>query len=211
MPAKLDKVFGRNITLVYNVLDLKQIDRNKLRDLISDINPAIMDTPEMIVAIFPPNPPIIQLGDNRIRISIPSEIEGLGDFPLWELAHKSHKLVKSDKSLLIAYGYNYDFGIILSDQSANNYLRSKFIVNQGHLESILEGNLVSFSPRIVYKDEKTQYDLIFEPLENLGIKLHSNAHFEIEDIELPDIDDLRYSFEHEFNHILRIVMKLLNS
>ena len=84
MAAVIEAVFGRNITLVYDALDLKAIDRNKLREIIPETTPTVMDMPEMVVAVFPPSPWLIQIGDRRIRINIAAEIEDLGDFPLWE-------------------------------------------------------------------------------------------------------------------------------
>ena len=210
MTAAIEAVFGRNITLVYDTLDLHTIDRNKLREIIPDFPPTVMDMPEMVVAVFPPSPWLIQIGDRRIRINIAAESEGLGDFPLWEYAIKSNELVPTDKASLIAYGYNFDFGVRFEDVTPQTALISKFTSNRSALEDTLQGTLISYLPRIVFKTGDLQYDIIFEPLNDVRMKVHGNAHLQHSGIQLPTLEDLKSSYIAQYEHLRHVIEKLLN-
>jgi hypothetical protein len=208
--AVIEAVFGRNITIVYNALDLQMIDRNKLREVIPNMVPTIMDMPEMIVAVYPPSPWLIQIGDRRIRINISAEIEALGDFALWEYAIKCKDLVPSDKASLIAYGYNFDFGVRFQGSTPQEVLISKFAPNRAALEDTLQGSLVSFQPRILFKIGDIQYDIIFEPMNDVLMKMHGNAHFQYDGILLPPLDGLKSSYIAQYEFLRNVIEKLLN-
>lgn len=210
MVAVIEAVFGRNITMVYGTLDLQTIDRNKLREIIPDLTPTVMDMPEMVVAVYPPSPWLIQIGDRRIRINVAAEIEGLGDFPLWEYAIKCKELLPSDKASLIAYGYNFDFGFRFKDSNPQDILISKFAPNRAALEDILQGALVSYLPRILFKTGDVQYDIIFELLNDAQMKVHGNAHFQYDGIHLPPLDGLKSSYIAQYEHLRNVIEKLLN-
>lgn len=210
MAAVIETVFGRNITMVYSALDLQTIDRNKLREIIPDITPTVMDMPEMVVAVYPPSPWLIQIGDRRIRINVAAEIEGLGDFPLWEYAIRCKELVPSDKASLIAYGYNFDFGVHFQGSTPQNILISKFVPNRAALEDTLQGALVSYLPRIVFKTGDVQYDVIFELMNDVQMKVHGNAHFQYDGIHLPPLDGLKSSYIAQYEHLRNVIEKLLN-
>jgi hypothetical protein len=206
----IEAVFGRNITLVYDALDLQLIDRNKLRGVIPEITPTIMDMPEMVVAVYPPSPWLIQIGDRRIRINIAAELKDLGDFPLWEYAEKCNELVPSDKASIIAYGYNFDFGVRFQDITLQNALISKFVLNRPALEDVLQGTLVSYLPRIIFKNGDSQYDIIFEPMNDAQMKVHGNAHFQYAGIQLPSLEGLKSSYIAQYEYLRNIIEKLLN-
>ncbi|MBU4224945.1 MAG: hypothetical protein KKC71_03905 [Chloroflexi bacterium] len=210
MAAVIEAVFGRNITLVYNALDLQTIDRNKLRGIIPDIAPTVMDTPEMVVAVYPPSPWLIQIGDRRIRINVAAEIEGLGDFPLWEYAIKCNELIPADKASIFAYGYNFDFGVRFQDSAPQNVLISKFVLNRPALEDTLQGTLVSYLPRMVFRTGDLQYDIVFEPMNDVQMKIHGNAHFQYAGIQLPSLEGLKSSYIAQYEHLRNVIMKLLN-
>lgn len=210
MTAVIEAVFGRNVTMVYDALDLQTIDRNKLRGIIPDTTPTIMDMPELIVAVYPPSPWLIQIGDRRIRINVAADINDLGDFPLWEYAIKSNELIPSDKASIIAYGYNFDFGVRFQDVTPQSLLISKFVPNRPALEDALQGTLVSYLPRIVFKTGDLQYDIIFEPMNDVQMKAHGNAHFQYSGIQLPSIEDLKSSYITQYAYLRTVVEKLLN-
>lgn len=210
MAAVIEAVFGRNITLVYDALDLKTIDRNKLRGIIPEITPTVMDMPEMVVAVFPPSPWLIQIGDRRIRINISAEIEGIGDFPIWEYAIKCNELVPADKTSLIAFGFNFDFGTRFQDITPQKALISKFVSNQPELEDTIQGKLISYLPRMVFKSNDIQYDIIFEPMNDAQMKIHGNAHFQFSGIELPTLEELKKSYTTQYEHLRIIIENLLS-
>ncbi|MBA4385465.1 MAG: hypothetical protein C0410_12075 [Anaerolinea sp.] len=209
MSIEIEAVFGRNITLVFDALDINSIDRNRLREIVPGKTPTLMDMPEMMVAVYPPEPFIIQIGDRRIRLNLSAEIPVLGDFPLWQYAEQCNDLVNPDRAKLIAFGYNFDFGIQVSDRTINDLMISKFVQNRHELEEIVNGELVNFLPRITYKNEKVQYDIVFEPFELNRIKVHGNSHFQEEGLRLPKGDLLRESYLENFESIRGVVLNLL--
>lgn len=211
MSPQLEAVIGRNITIVYDALDLQTIDRNKLRNLAVDSQPTIMDTPEMIVAVYPPNPWFVQVGDRRIRISLPIETPELGEFPLWEYAIKVNELLTPEKSVLIAYGYNFDVSVRFDENTAQKVLNNKFIKDQAQIEAELCGKLISFMPRLVFQSEDIRYDIIFEPLDDQHMKVHLNSHFESKGLNLPDSDGLKRSYMQQFERLTSTLMRFLTS
>lgn len=208
LPPTLEAVIGRNITLVYDALDIQAIDRNKLRELMQNGQPTIMDTPEMVVAVFPPEPWFVQIGDRRIRLTLPIEMPLLGDFPLWEYAVKAHALVPAGKSSLIAYGFNYDVGVRFPDQIVSDVLNQKFVGNRERLEAEINGELLIFAPRVIFKSSEIRYDLVFEPLDDHRIKVHLNAHFEAKGIQLPTQDDIKKSYMEQFEYLTAALTNL---
>jgi hypothetical protein len=210
MVIDIETVLGCNFTLVYDTLDLRTIDRNKIREIIPDITPTIMDTPEMVVVVYSPSPWLFQFGDRRIRINVAAEVKGPGDFPLWEYAIKCNDLIPTDKASLIAYGYNFDFGIRFQDITPQNVLISKFVSNRPALEDTLQGSLISYRPRIVFKTGDVQYDVIFDPVDEVRMKVHGNVHFQFAGIQLPSRDELKVSFIGQYEHLSNVIEKLIN-
>jgi hypothetical protein len=205
MGLDIQGVLSQNITLVYDSLDLQTIDSSKLKGLIASAKPMVMDTPEMIVAVYPPMPVVIQMGDRRTRITLQQESEEIGAVPLWEIALKCHQFVS--QSQLVAYGFNYDVGAAVTDENAQTITMDLFVPNQETIERILDGHLVSFIPRFKFKRGETLYDLILEPLDEKRVKAHLNAHFEGK--SLPPKDQLKVSFHQEFGYLISILPRLL--
>lgn len=209
MDINIPVVLSQNITLVYNSLDLRAIDSRKLKELIGDrANPMVMDTPDMIVAVYPPQPIIIQIGDRRIRITFQQESKDIGSIPLWEIALKCHQLVP-ESSKLIAYGFNYDVRVEVKDGDARAITIELFVADRQMIEDILGGQLSFFAPRFKFKRSETLYDLILEPLDEKRIKALLNAHFAFKDISLPPQDKLEESYRQEFGYLVSILPKLL--
>ena len=203
MDIDIQRVLSQNITLVYDALDLQTIDSSKLKGLI-DAKAMVMDTPEMIVAVYPPHPIIIQIGDRRTRITLQRQSEDIGAVPLWEIAIKCHQLVP--RSQLVAYGFNYDVGVVVADGNAQAITMDLFVSNRQMIENVLEGHLVSFVPRLKFRRGETFYDLILEPLDEQRIKAHLNAHFQ--DNTLPPQDQLEASFRQEFGYLVLMLPRL---
>jgi hypothetical protein len=163
-----------------------------------------MDFPDMIVALYPPNPIIIQMGDKRTRITLQQESEDIGSVPLWEIALKCHQSVPQPK--LVAYGFNYDIGAEVKGGNAHTITIELFVSNPQMIENVLEGHLLSFAPRLKFKRDGTLYDLILEPIGEQRIKAHLNAHFE--DDTLPSQDQLEASFRQEFEYLVSMLPRL---
>ncbi len=205
MDIDIPIVLKQNITLVYDSLDLQTIDSSKLKGIMGG-NAMVMDTPDMIVALYPPTPMIIQMGDRRTRITLQKESKDIGSVPLWEVALKCHQLVPP-RAQLVAYGFNYDVGATVADGDVQTITMDLFISNRQMLEKILDGHLLSFMPRLKFKRGETLYDLILEPLDEQRITVHLNAHFE--DNTLPLQDQLEASFRQEFEYLVSMLPSLL--
>jgi len=204
MDIDIQSVLSQNITLVYDALDLRSIDTGKLKGFL-DAKAMVMDTPEMIVAVYPPHPLIIQIGDRRIRVTFPRESEDIGTVPLWEIAIKCHQLVP--QSQLVAYGFNYDVGSVVTG-NAQTITMNLFVSNRQMVEKALEGHLESFIPRLKFKRGETLYDLILEPLDEKRVKAHLNVHFQFKGITLPSQDRLEASFRQEFGYLVSMLSRL---
>ena len=102
-------ILGQNITIVYKSLDLQAIDIRRIKSLLQQA--MVADIPDAIVIIDPTGPLIIQLGDQRIRVSLQRKTQELTS--LGEIAFQCHQLINDRK--LIAYGFNYDLDVAVED------------------------------------------------------------------------------------------------
>ncbi|RCK72742.1 MAG: hypothetical protein ANABAC_1276 [Anaerolineae bacterium] len=209
MIAVIETIFGRNITIVYKSLDLQSVDRNKLREIVPGVTPTIMDMPEMLVAVFPPYPWLIQFSDRRLHVNLSVESNELGEFPLWEYAQRAHLTVSPDKAPLHAYGFNFDFGVRFDGITPQELLISKFVSNRRALEEEIQGTLVSYMPRVVFSSDTIQYDIIFEPIDENRMKIHGNAHIEYPGIELPSSEELKALYKIQFERLRNTISKLI--
>jgi len=166
----------------------------------------ILDTPEMIVAVYPSNPIIIQMGDRRIRITLQQQAEDIGSVPLWKAALRCHQL--ASQSQLIAYGFNYAVRAELTGGDAHRIILDLFVSNPQRIEAALRGHLISFTPRLRFRRGQILYDLVLEPVDEQHIQVHLNAHFESEEIALPSQDQLEASFHQEYEYLISILPEL---
>jgi len=207
--VEISTVLAQNITLLYDSLDLQAIDSSELKKFMgSQAKPMVMDMPEMIVVVYPAEPLVIQMGDRRTRITLQQGSHDIGELPLWEIALKCNQLVAKTKSTLVAYGFNYDVGVILTSENANEAVLDLFISDSQVIEDALEGHILSFVPRLIFQQDQTRYDLVLEPMAEQRIKVHLNAHFEFEGIVLPHKDQLKASFHEEFEYLASILPRL---
>ena len=208
--VKIQTVLSQNMTLVYDLLDLQAIDSSKLKGFMGvQTKPMVMDTPEMIVAVYPPEPTIIQIGDRRIRITLQQHSENVGSVPLWEITVKCNQLVPESKSTLVAYGFNYDAGLTLAgERNAHEVSIELFVPNPQMIEDAIEGHLLSFIPRLRFQRGQTRYDLVLEPIDEQHMKVHMNAHFELGGIALPPQSQLQASFYEEYEYLVSMLPRL---
>lgn len=195
-------ILGYNITLVYKTLDLKIIDSREIKKLLGD-NVLGTDAPDMLFFIHPIGPTIIQIGDRRIRITYSGESDEFK--ALWDIARGSHDQVTD--SNLLAYGFNYDLGVEITDGDVNKRVIEQYIPDLSGIESILDGHLLSVSPVIKYQRGQTRYDLVLEPVDASRIKIHMNAHFGNDGITLPNQEQLEISFIEEFNYLKSVLSR----
>lgn len=203
MGVDISTVLLQDITLVYDSLDLQTIDTGELKTLL-DIKPVVMDTPELIVTIFPSIQLVIQFGDRRIRITHQQEVKEIGSVPLWEIAHKCCQLIP--KPQLVAYGFNYDVGVVITEQNPQEVTRNLFISDPASVDDLLEARLVAFTPRLKFEKKEIVYDLLLEILDEKRIKAHLNTHFS--EHELPTQEILKDAFYQEFEYFLSLLSKI---
>jgi hypothetical protein len=204
-------IFKQNITIVFDSLDLHDINSGRLKTLMGrDTRATVMDTPEMIVAVYPPAPTIIQIGNRRIRINLPNDTKELGHVPIWNLAIESAALV-SDESTPIAYGFNFDIGAGVDGVDANDLMIQQFVRSPEELNQKLDGVLYSMIPRFRFRREEKNYDVVLEAVDAEHIKAHLNAHFELFGNSLPTSNVLRQAYGEEYEHLTEMLPRLFEA
>lgn len=205
----IQSILSQNITLVYKPLDLRSIDTNKLRNLMDQkARPTLMDTPELIVALYPPEPVIIQIGQNRVRVTLPRNKENIGTLPLWEIAIKCDNLVSQGKSSAIAFGFNYDVAVISTGNGVHNLLKDLFVPNLVSINSKLDGDILTIVPRLIFRHNDIRYDLVLEAIDDHHIKAHLHAHFELKDKNLPTKEELESRYIEEYKYFVMILPRV---
>ena len=209
MDIQIERVLSQNITLLYESLDLQAVDGSKLKRLMgSQTKPMVMDTPEVIVAVYPTAVTLIQIGDRRVRITNQQQSEVIGQVPLWDLSVKCNQLVSEQSTKLVAYGFNYDLGTVVKDGDAYRMTQDLFIADTTKLNGAIDGKLLSFVPRLRFRRGTARYDLVLEPLDPQRIKVHLNTHYESESIVLPSASQLQTSFFEEYEYLVSMVPRL---
>jgi hypothetical protein len=208
MRISILSLLGQNITLLYESLDLRVVDINSLKQVVEGTaQPMVMDMPETIVAAFPAEPIVIQLGDQRIRITHAGPNQNIGSVPLWRFALRCHQLVR--KPTLLAYGFNYDVLAALDAGDANELLRDLFVADTPSLETTLGGSLTSFTPRLRFDKAEARCDLVIEPVEALRLKVHLNVHYEYPGRVLPSQARMKSAFLEQFEYLSSVLPVLL--
>ena len=198
MNSRIDTYLGSNITLVLDSLDLARVSRDKIRASVSQA--AIMDTPDLLVVMVPPGI-VIQVAEKRIIVADQTQ-SAPGQVDVWSPATTALAAVSDPK--IVAYGFNYDAGIILEDVAeAATHLTRLFLPTADTVQASLQVQNLSAIPRLVYFRDSVQYDLRLEPVEGPKIKAHLNAHFAGR--PLPDLAGLRQSFIAQFDEVGRIL------
>jgi len=208
--VEIQSILSQNITIVYESLELRFIDNSKLKNLLDEkTRPTVMDTPEMIVAVYPPDPIIIQIGCDRVRITLPRNAESIGSVPLWEIANKCDQLVSQGKYFPIAFGFNYDVALTSKTDNTHKMLKDLFIPDIEAVNTKIDGHLLAIVPRLIFTRNDTRYDLILESVDDYRIKAHLNAHFVHKDKPLPSKDELELAFREEYNFFFMMLTRLL--
>ncbi|NLF13584.1 MAG: hypothetical protein GX597_17520 [Anaerolineaceae bacterium] len=202
-------ILSQNITLLYDRLDLPSVNIDELKQLPgAETQPMVMATPEMVVVMYPSEHVVIQIGDRRVRLTLPEPNAELGSAPLPEFAQQCNRLVRKASSNLVAYGFNYDVLVGMGDSNANELSIEIFIADRNKVESAIQGKLMSFAPRFRFQREQKRYDLVLEPVDEHHIQAHFNSHSEFANIGLPSAGRLRKSFHEEFSFLSSILKSI---
>ncbi len=210
MAIAIEALLSQNITVVFDSLDLASVDSGKLKTLRGPgSQAAVMDVPDMIVAIFPPEPMLVQVGDKRIRMTLQGASE-IGRVPLWEHMVKCVELIAKPHPLVVAYGFNYDAMVGIEGVSATDILQRLFVGQITDIEERLQGQIQMVVPRLKFQKERVSYDLILEPINDGQIKAHLNAHFTTPNQKLPSSPHLRSSFLDQYRYFEETLARLLD-
>lgn len=202
-------VLSQNITLLYDRLDPPSVNIDELKQLPgAQAPPMVMATPELVVVVYPPQPMVIQIGDQRVRLTLRQPNAEVGSPPLPEFAQQCNQLVRKSSSKLVAYGFNYDVLVGMGDSNANELSIDLFLADRNKVESAMQGKLMSFTPRFKFQREQKRYDLVLEPMDEHHIQAHFNSHSEFANIGLPSAGRLRKSFYEEFNFLSSILKSI---
>jgi hypothetical protein len=171
-----------------------------------------MDAREMIVAVYPSKPIIIQLGENRIRITLPRNTKDIESVALSEIANQCHRLIPEEKSSLIAFGFNYDVSVTTTSGSPHKMLKDLFTSDIDEINTKINGQLLGVVPRLIFARKEARYDLILEAVDDNRIdnriKAHLNVHFERGDMPFPPKDELELAFKEEYNYFATMLSQL---
>lgn len=194
----------RDITLLFDSLDVPRLDMRKLKELF-EIQPVGMDTPDLSVIIYPPLSLIIQLGDNRIRLSHQAVTDRVDALELWSIAITARKV--ASRHNLTAYGFNYDIIAQVDPPLWAAVTEKWFIADVGALAKIARGQIVGFTPRLKYVRDDVNYDLMLEQPEMGTMKAHLNVHFAAD--RLPPSSVLRKRFLAEYDEFRELIGRIV--
>lgn len=202
----IEVILSRNITFVFDSLNLRAFDTSVLKEAVEGLSaPAIMDTPEIIVAAYPEIALIVQVGDRRVRVTSQLETSDLEDFPISDVALRITKGVPSKQSSLLAYGFNYDVGHEFEDVGTRDAFVLSFMAGANNFAELSGGEIVSFTPRIVFVRDGRKYDLILEPIGDARLKAHMNVHLEHGGAQMPGRQELSQTYSSEFAYFSELL------
>lgn len=193
----------RDITMAFDSLEIDQIDTSKLKALL-DEKPIVFDTPPLVVVFFPAAGFIIQMGDDRIRLTHQQVTDDPTALPLWTIATTCYRLVKGAR--MKAYGFNFKIECQTDPDLFGQLTDGKFIANRGEVEGSLGGKITSFIPRVKFGRGAVQYDLIMEPIDTEHFLAHLNVHFALN--SLPKATKLKAEFLNELDEFGRVLHRL---
>lgn len=211
MSSKIETHSSCNITLVYDVLPLAQIDRNALRQIVDEPDVVTIDAPEILVVISALSKVHLRLGNRRVRVTDQNN-RPPGESPIPSMVSQVHQLATASK--LAAYGFNYDVTVLDEEgRRARQLVKDRFLRDEEGLAQLLEGEIVWTVPRYIFDRGQARYDLILEPRDGPQVVAHLNVHFELAaqlTVEgLPPEEDLRGQFVEEYDWFSTLLGRLL--
>lgn len=170
-----------NITALFDKIDQFQITSDKIRDLFNlkdqeRVNTPFIELPGIKVLILPTIKKEVVIESNRLRVSDastedPTKSKVVSDF---EKVYRAF----SGKSVLRAYGYNYDISLKLEGGiSYDKLLSSSF------KRLINGGKLLEAGARVVFNKVGRKFDIQIVPSgQEKQLEVHANVHHEAEKI-----------------------------
>lgn len=193
----------RDITLAFEQINASGVNIRKLKTLF-DMQPVVVETPDLSMIMYPPHQLIIQITDNRIRISHQKVLSNIDELPLWDIADTCRKLVANQH--LTGYGFNYNI-ISEIDLALHQAVINKwFLPNSEAVSNVLQGQIVTFTPRIVFERDAKLYDLIMEQATSKHLRAHLNVHFD--EKRLPGRAKLKANFIKEYEDFRMLLSRL---
>ena len=171
-----------NITALFDKIDQSQITSDTIRDLFSlkepeRANTPFIELPGIKVLIVPTLKKEVVVEISRLRVSDastedPTKSKIVSDF---EKAYEAF----SGKSVLRAYGYNYDISLQLQGDISYDKLLSP------SLRSLLNGSkLLEAGARVVFNKAGRKFDIQIVPSgQEKQLEVHANVHYEAEKID----------------------------
>lgn len=168
--ALFDKIDQSNITsgAIRDLFDLKEPDK---------ANTPFIELPGTKVLILPTLKKEVVIESNRLRVSDasvddPVKSKVISDFK------KAYEAF-SGKSIVRAYGYNYDISLQFQEDISYDKLLSsdlKGLVNGG--------KLLEAGARVVYSKASRKFDIQIVPSgQEKQLEVHANVHYDTEEID----------------------------
>lgn len=166
-----------NITSLFDQVDQSQITSHAIRDLFDlkpeeKANTPFIELPGTKVLILPVSKKEVVIEPNRIRVNDSSSSDPTSSSIVKNFEEVNEKFRTQSK--LIAYGFNFELLVQLSEDMDYNLLLSN------PLKRVLEkNNLIEAGSRIVYKKGEHRIELQFVPAPQKDqIVVLSNVHIE---------------------------------
>lgn len=197
-----------NITVVFNRLELPEISRDALRELLpAETSPILTDVPDELISLVYPTLQIIGTFANR-RISFDDSGQRQIDNSLLPaLTLSAVRLVRGPR--VMGFGFNYMIvAKIKNVDDVGMFFVRRLLKGRNRIERGLDGTLRGLSLRLNYERQGVRYTLRVEPIEVGAAVLRSsfNAHFARD--ELPTLKVLSRMFSSELGTMSEALKRL---
>lgn len=195
-----------NITALFDKIDQSQITSDAIRDLFvlkepDRANTPFIELPGTKVLIIPTLKKEIVIESNRLRVSDAN----VGDPTKSKVVNDFEKVYKafSGKSILRAYGYNYDISLQLQRNISYDKLLSSSIKN-----IINGGKLLEAGARVIFTKGGRKFDIQIVPSgQEKQLEVHANVHYETEKIDFTKLTKGLHSDYKEIEGSIKNFMK----
>lgn len=197
-----------NITVVFDRLELPEISRDALRQLLpGEPPPVLTDVPnELISLVYPTLQTIGTFGNRRISFDDTAQRE-IERSLLPGLTLSAARLIRGPR--VVAFGFNYiATAMVKNIDDVGMFFVDRLLKSRKRIETRLEGTLRGLSLRLNYEREGVRYTLRVEPMD-IGVAVlrsRFNAHFA--QSELPSLKVLTKMFSLELERMVEALEKL---
>ncbi|MFH1602262.1 MAG: hypothetical protein ABIB61_04900 [Candidatus Shapirobacteria bacterium] len=195
-----------NITALFDKLDQSQVTSETIRDLFDlkgqeKENTPFVELPGTKVLIMPALKKEVVVEPNRLRVS-DSNVEDLNKSKIVSDFEKIYEAF-SGKSILRAYGFNYDIALQLRENISYDKLLSSSLKN-----IINGGELLEAGARVVFTKKGRKFDIQIVPSgQEKQIEVHANIHYESEKIDFTKLTKELVSNYKEIEGSIKNFMK----